>query len=109
PVRLDLKIPGVQSIASEWFGNAILDTDGKLWWFGEQPRNALGNNPYYALKISEEKWSAVAINSWQNIAAIKADGSLWYQHADRFSGSYPFAPLERLGQRTDWIAICTLS
>jgi alpha-tubulin suppressor-like RCC1 family protein len=108
PVKLDLKVTGVRAIASEGNFDLILDTDGHLWGIGRIPPSLFGkgNTPQLftaPVRLPGENWSAVSL-SWQGMAALKSDGSLWNQPVSRIYDEISIPPV-RLGDRTDWIAV----
>jgi len=108
PAKLDLKVTGVRAIASEGNFDLLLDTDGHLWGIGRIPQSLVGKpniGQIYTIptRLDGENWSAVSL-SWQGLAALKSDGSLWNQPVLGLLDQRSSPPV-RLGQRTDWVAV----
>jgi len=87
----------------------ILDTDGFLWGWGSVPPSWVGGDARKPedfttpVRLPGENWSAFSM-SWDQLAAIKEDGSLWRLPISYHDSSIASRPI-RLGHRKDWIAI----
>lgn len=108
PARLNFKVSEVRT--TEWNGfDVILDTNGLLWGLGFVPPYWGGGNVRVPenfttpVRLLGENWTAFSVG-WDQLAAIKEDGSLWRLPMSRDDGSIASRPT-RLGHRKDWIAV----
>jgi len=107
PVKLNLKVAGVRSVASENNFDLILDKDGNLWGLGRIPPSLIGGRTIQIQKspkkLSGENWSIIDLK-WQGFAGLKNDGTLWNQPMSHFLEGRSLQPVQ-LGERTDWVAV----
>lgn len=108
PARLNFKASEVRT--TEWNGfDVILDTNGLLWGLGFVPPYWGGGNVRVPenfttpVRLLGENWTAFSVG-WDQLAAIKEDGSLWRLPMSRDDGSIASRPI-RLGHRKDWMAV----
>ncbi len=87
---------------------AYVRKDGTLWFKWQYPRNGISVDSDFVQAGTETNWIAVTLH-WNNIVALKSDGSLWqwhYNHHDLFTETIQQPPT-RLGIHNDWIAIAS--
>ncbi len=108
PWRLNCKVSKMRPSERDGF-DVILDTDGFLWGWGSVPPSWVGGDARKPedfttpVRLPGENWSAFSM-SWDQLAAIKEDGSLWRLPISYHDSSIASRPI-RLGHRKDWIAV----
>jgi hypothetical protein len=71
-------------------------TDGTLWFRNHIIVNGKEETSYFQLGNGGKKWKAAAFAYWNNIIAIRSDGTLW--------DCTDYNPAQ-LGTHSDWIAL----
>ncbi len=85
---------------------AYIRKDGTLWLQWQYSRNGTNVDSGFVRVGTETNWIAVAL-PWNNMVALKSDGSLWQWYQD-YKHSFIEAiqqPPTRLSIHNDWVAI----